>query len=121
MRPHILLATILVVACAVPAWAGIEEGEAAYKRGDCATALRECQPLAEQGNHAAQMILGRLYLEGRGVAQDVVQAEIWFILAAASGDPTAETIRNYIARDYMTDAQVGEAAREAWYWKPKSK
>jgi TPR repeat protein len=60
-----------------------------------------------------------MYLEGRGVAPNVVQAEIWFIIAAASGDPTAETLRNYVARDYMTDDQVGRAAREAWYWEPR--
>ena len=35
---------------------------------------------------------------------------MWFILAAMSGDSAAETLRNYIARDYMTDAQVAEAA-----------
>jgi uncharacterized protein len=121
MRPHILLTIILAVLCVAPAWAGMEETDAAYKRGNHVTALRECQPLAEQGNHAAQMLLGRLYMEGHGVPHDVVQAEMWFILAAMSGDPTAESLRNYIARDYMTDAQVGEAARLAWYWKPKNK
>jgi len=119
MRLGMMLATLFTVVFGVSAWAGMEEGEAAYKRGDYATALRECQPLAEQGNHVAQMMLGRMYLEGRGVPQDAEQAEFWFILAAASGDPTAETLRNYIARDYMTDDQVGRAAREAWYWKPK--
>jgi len=119
MKPHILLALVLIAWCAVPAWAGMEEANAAYERGDRATALRECQPLAEEGNRAAQMLLGRLYFEGHGIPQDVVQAEMWLILAAMSGDPTAETLRNYVARDYMTDAQVGEAARLAWYWKPK--
>ncbi len=33
-----------------PAWAGLDEGVAAYQRGDYATALREWRPLAEQGN-----------------------------------------------------------------------
>ncbi len=32
-----------------PAWAGFDEGEEAYKRGDYATALREWRPLAERG------------------------------------------------------------------------
>jgi hypothetical protein len=74
MRLGMMLATLFTVVFAVSAWAGMEEGEAAYKRGDYSTALRECQPLAEQGNHAAQMLLGRMYLEGRGVAPNVVQA-----------------------------------------------
>ncbi len=33
-----------------PAWAGFDEGWAAYNRGDYATALREWRPLAEQGD-----------------------------------------------------------------------
>ena len=33
-----------------PAWAGFDEGLAAYQRGDYATALREWRPLAEQGD-----------------------------------------------------------------------
>jgi hypothetical protein len=114
-----MLAPLLMIVCVLPAWAGMEEGEAAYNRGDYATALRECQPLAEQGNHKAQMLLGRMYLEGQAVTKDAEQAEFWFILAAGSGDSMAETLRNYVARDYLTDGQVGRVAREAWYWKPK--
>ena len=81
MRPGMMLALSLVMACVVPAWAGMEEGAAAYERGDYAAALRECQPLAEEGHPAAQVLLGRMYLEGRGVPRDAVQAEIWFIVA----------------------------------------
>ncbi len=32
-----------------PAWAGWDEGLAAYQRGDYATAIREWRPLAERG------------------------------------------------------------------------
>ena len=119
MRRGMMLALLLTMIWVMPAWAGIDEGEAAYNRGEYATALRECQPLAGEGNHKAQMLLGRMYLEGQGVPKDAEQAEFWFILAAASGDPMAETLRNYVARDYLTDGQVGQAAREAWHWKPK--
>ncbi len=31
-----------------PAWAGFDEGVAAYNRGDFATAIRELRPLAKQ-------------------------------------------------------------------------
>ncbi len=44
-----------------PAWAGWNEGVAAYNRGDYATALREWRPLAEQGNADAQFFLGVMY------------------------------------------------------------
>ncbi len=39
-----------ILGLTAPAWAGFDEGEAAFKRGDYATALREWRPLAEQGN-----------------------------------------------------------------------
>ena len=57
-----------------PAWAGLDEGVAAYKRGDYATALREWRPLAKQGNAKAQFVLGVMYDKGRGVPQDYAKA-----------------------------------------------
>ncbi len=53
-----------------PARAGFDEGEAAYQRGDYATALREWRPLAEQGNARAQYGLGLMCRKGGGVPQD---------------------------------------------------
>ncbi len=51
------LATVfLCLLLATPAWAGFDEGVAAYHRGDYATALREFRPLAEQGDAAAQWL-----------------------------------------------------------------
>ncbi len=41
-----------------PAWAGWDEGLAAYQRGDYATAIREWRPFAEQGDDEAQYNLG---------------------------------------------------------------
>ncbi len=65
-----------------PARAGLDEGVAAYQRGDYATALREWRPLAEQGNAGTQRVLGVMYGKGRGIPQDYVQAYMWFRLAA---------------------------------------
>ncbi len=39
---------VLLVVLAAPARAGLDEGVAAYERGDYETALREFRPLAEQ-------------------------------------------------------------------------
>ncbi len=49
---------VLLVVLAAPAWAGWDEGVAAYDRGDYAAALREWRPFAEQGNASAQFNLG---------------------------------------------------------------
>jgi uncharacterized protein len=40
---------------------------------------------AEQGDAYAQWMLGKLYLEGKGVGQDYVQAHMLFNLAASNG------------------------------------
>ncbi len=75
-----------------PAWAGFDEGTAAFDRGDYATALREWRPLAKQGDAGAQIFLGFMYRKGRGVPQDYAEAVGWcrssrppaLFLAAAS-------------------------------------
>jgi hypothetical protein len=56
----------LFVCHAVPAWADGQAGVDAYKRGDCATALREWRPLAEQGYKEAQVSLGVLFVNSQG-------------------------------------------------------
>ncbi len=43
---------VLLVVLATPAWAGLDEGVAAYERGDYAMALREFRVLAAQGDAA---------------------------------------------------------------------
>lgn len=61
---------------------GLDAGEAAYNRGDYATALREFQALAEQGDARAQYVLGFLYSEGTGVSQNHHKAMKWYRKAA---------------------------------------
>ncbi len=56
-----------------PAWAGWDEGVAAYERGDYATALRELRPLARQGDSNAQFFVGLMYEDGQGVPQDYAE------------------------------------------------
>ena len=51
---RLALALAVLIGLAAPAWAGFDEGFAALKRGDYATALREWRPLAEQGDAGAQ-------------------------------------------------------------------
>jgi len=65
-----LLAAVLSLWLTTSAWAGFDEGVAAYDRGDYATAFEEFRPLAEQGNDDAQFNLGVMYGNGQGVPQD---------------------------------------------------
>ncbi len=73
-----------------PAWAGFDEGLAAYQRGDYATAVREWRPLAEQGVADAQYNLGVMYGEGLGVPQDYAKAVGWWRKAAEQGHATSQ-------------------------------
>ncbi len=116
---RIATAVALLVLLTAPAWAGFDEGLAAYDRGDYATALREWRPLGEQGNAAAQFFLGFMYDRGRGVSQDYVQAHLWYNLAAARSNDTARRNRDIIA-EKMTPAQIAEAQQLAREWYPKT-
>lgn len=66
-------------------WAGFDEGDAAYNRGDYATALREYRALADKGDSKAQNNLGAMYDIGQGVPQDHKEAVKWFRKAAEQG------------------------------------
>jgi len=109
-----------------PAWAGFDDGWAAYNRGDYATALREWRPLAKQGNATAQNNLGAMYSSGQGVPQDYAKAHMWYNLAASKlppggaggGRDTAVKSRDNVAKR-MTPAQIAEAQKLAGEWRPK--
>lgn len=110
----LLLATSVSIAAADGA-AGI----AAYERGDFPTALSEFAPLAEQGNAGAQTMLGILYLQGQGVAQDLALAARWLREAAAQGNAQAQyrlalmhLAGDGVAQDPATAAGLLRAAAE---------
>jgi uncharacterized protein len=79
-------ALMLAVSFAGSVAAGpFEDGAAAYKKGDYATALRLLGPLAEEGNVAAQFNLGLMYQLSQGVPQDDEAATSWYRKAAEQG------------------------------------
>ena len=88
-----------ILGLTVPASAGYDAGEAAYKRGDYATALRELRPLAEQGNAGTQRVLGVMYGKGRGIPQDYAEALQWYRKAAEQGDAHAQYNLGSMYRD----------------------
>ncbi len=51
---RLMLAALSFLFLSEPAWAGLEEARAAFKRGDYEMALREVRPLAEEGDARAQ-------------------------------------------------------------------
>ncbi len=87
---RLFLSALLAVLFAGVAHADFEAGRAAYENGDYAAALREWQPLAQEGDVLAQLALGELYLQGKGVAQDFTTAAEWLTKAAEAGQPRAQ-------------------------------
>ncbi len=79
--------------------------------------------VAEQGFARAQHNLGVMYFKGRGIAQDYVQAHMWFNLAASRHPPGEMRDKAVKERDLlakrMTTAQISEAQKLAREWRPK--
>ena len=115
----------LLLPCIVmgTAYAGFDEGRDALEKGDYATALIELQPLADQGHPAAQVLLGEMYLTGRGTSPDERQAREWFRKAAAQGEAIAQDNlgvmyqggRGGLAQDDRQAAQWFRKAAEQGY------
>ncbi len=68
---------------------------------------------ARRGLVAAQVLLGAMYAEGRGVPRDLIQAYAWLNLAAAGGQPNAILARDAVAAQ-MSAAEVAEAEALSW-------
>ena len=107
----------LLLGLTAPAWAGLDEGVAAYERGDYATALRELRPLAKQSHAKAQFFLGFMYKYGLGVPQDVAEAVKWFRKAAEQGDADAQY---NLAQMHIIGAGIPQHYGEAMRWYRKA-
>ena len=80
----VLATALFSLAC--PSVANVKTGVDAWGRGDYQTAIREWRGPAENGDADAQFNLAQAYKLGRGVSQDLEQAEQWYKRAAAKGD-----------------------------------
>lgn len=79
MKQFILVFCILWSCVAV---AGLEEGVAAFKNKEYELAMKELQPLAEQGNAEAQYWVGRMHIDGKGVPVDLEKGVRLYTMAA---------------------------------------
>ena len=94
----------------------LDDGVAAARRGDYATAMRFWRPLTDQGNAAAQYNIGVLYELGQGVLQDYAQALVWFRKAAVQENAFAQAALGEMYADgWGVPKDYAQAA--AWYRK----
>ncbi|HSM69175.1 MAG TPA: SEL1-like repeat protein [Xanthomonadales bacterium] len=114
---HLLIALSLMLASGVSLAADFNAGMAAYDRQDYRTAAEEFGALAEAGDYHAQYMLGRMYAQGKGVAQDKVQAHKWYNIAASRGHTHAAEARDDLAQE-MRWPRIAEARQLARQWRP---
>ena len=93
--------------------AKLEEGVAASRRGDHATAAEIFRPLAMNGNSKAQGYLGSFYEFGLGGTKDYSEALKWYRMAAAQGHVVSQW---EIGMMYHTGQGVLQDYTEAAKW-----
>ena len=109
-----VVALILLVGFAGSAAAGpVEDGVAAAKRGDDATALRLFRRLADQGDAAAQYYLGIMYANGRGLPRDYATAIAWYRKAADQDYDLAQVL---LGAMYASGRGVERSDAQAFRW-----
>lgn len=111
-------ALILLILLCVPATAAdFEVGKQAFAKGDYAAALKEWQPLAEQGLPFAAYNVALLYAKGQGVPRDTAEAAKWYRVAADKGIPEAQYNLGIL---YSTGSGVARDYRQATQWFEKA-
>jgi TPR repeat protein len=107
-------AWLMLAASTAAAVAGpVEDGNAAYQRGDYRTAVKVLQPLVDQGNAYAQDILAIMYYVGQGVPQNRAEAIRLYRLAAEQGNAHAQDALGFA---YQNGVGVRRDVSEAAKW-----
>ena len=91
--------------------------QAAFGKGDYATALRLLRPLAEKGDAEMQAVLGAMYGKGLGVRRDYTEAIKWYRKAAEQGNASAQ---NNLGAIYDRGQGVPQDYTEAIKWYRKA-
>ena len=92
MSKYLKLFFFALAICINAAWADdVEDSNAAYFRGDYATAAQKLKNAAARNDVGAQSKLGFLYSQGLGVVKDDTEAVRWYKLAAAQGNASAQS------------------------------
>ena len=112
-----LAASSLVAPFSVTRAGPFEDGQAANKKDDYATAFQIFRPLADQGDAHAQFNLGVMYDRGQGVPQDYAQALVWLLKAADQGIAQAQANLGWM---YANGRGVRQDFAQAVIWLRKA-
>lgn len=120
MNSFLRTAAIFIIAATSGSIVVAQETETAFdafQARDYATALKKWRSQSEQGNSSAQINLGILYAEGKGVLKDPTTAHMWYNIGSATASNEmasvlGSTYRNHIEL-IMTREQIAKATRRA--------
>jgi uncharacterized protein len=114
MKKLLIIFPFVVLLWRAVCFAGpVEDGLAAYKRGDFKTAVAIWTPAANKGDAKAQNNLGLTYAKGQGVPQDYNQAVSWYRKAAETGYAEAQ---NNLGLTYAKGQGVPQDYNQAVSW-----
>ncbi len=85
LRWRAVAAAGLIAVAGLAAAGPLEDGYGAYQLGDYAKAYALWRPLAEADDAQAQLLVGTLFAEGKGVDANPVRAVFWLTRAANAG------------------------------------
>ena len=92
MKRAILALAFALTLSAVPVAADTwDDAIAAHDRGDYETLAQFFRPFAEQGYAQAQLGLGFMFANGKGVPQDDAEAAKWYRMAAEQGNAWSQS------------------------------
>ena len=106
--------TISLLFLSFPAFAGFEEGRAAYDRKDWRGAITHLRPLAEAGDDRAMVIIGNMYAEGHGVVHNDKEALSLYKRAATEKNNADAMVA--VASFYLNGMGVPRNFKTALEW-----
>lgn len=117
MRARLLLVGVLAALAANGAGAAaapLDDGLAAYRKGDYATAFRLLSWAAgPQSDSRAQVVLGRMYETGQGVPRSLPKAISWYSMATERGNGDGMEALGAL---YQFGLGVSKDMAKALYW-----
>ena len=117
----LVLVSLIIVAAPLAHSQSYQEGWAVYNARDFKGAHEIWRPLADRGDNQAQLMIGLLYANGKGVPQNWEEAYKWFLIADANGNRQASSLYEGATRldKLMTAEERARAERAAREWRPK--
>lgn len=114
-RPLLLFVFAMLILSSHPVEAMVryESAAEAFSGGRYDVALHDFRQLAEGGHQGAEFMIGVMYFQGRGVAQNRAIAAVWFHKAALKGHEGAQLALGSI---HIRGVGVYQDLSEAYMW-----